>query len=180
MKKWKQQKKWIKMKKLKKWTDEKNEKMKKMKKWTNEKNEKNGKNEKMKKWKRMKKMKNEKKTVPMSQTATTRNFLFSRQPHSGDQVKVCWDDKKQFNLRSCALCSLTAQTQTSTKRAGREGSHRSGRWEVIQKCVFTLQVYLQIPFLRIHDTFHKIQPLWGQPVTVTHDENATHIQLDVF
>ena len=43
----------------------------------------------------------------------------------------------------------------------------------------TLQVNLQIPILRIHDTFHKCLPVWDQLVTIVHDENATHIQLDV-
>ena len=52
--------------------------------------------------------------------------------HAGDAVKVCRDGfGKQFSLRSCALCSATAQTRTSTKRAGREGSHKSdAEWHV--------------------------------------------------
>ena len=32
---------------------------------------------------------------------------------------------------------------------------------------------------RIHDAFHQIQPLWDKLVTIIHDENATHTQLDV-
>mmetsp|Transcript_65899 Transcript_65899/g.174744 ORF Transcript_65899/g.174744 Transcript_65899/m.174744 type:complete len:435 (-) Transcript_65899:40-1344(-) len=38
---------------------------------------------------------------------------------------------------------------------------------------------VQRKILRIHDAFHKIQPLWDQLVTIIHDENAAHIQLDV-
>ena len=64
------------------------------------------------------------------------SIVFSARETSGGS-------RRQISLRSCAQCSVTAQTQTSTKRAGREGSQKGeAEWPEMMKSSQPVEIHV--------------------------------------